>query len=312
MQTLRFWAPLVATVIAISGCSTARMGYDALPLWAHWQVERHLDLDEEQRDIVGRHLDQVHSWHRRSQLPEYGEFLREVDDGLRTPVDAERFGPWRARVGEAWEALAERLAPGVAELGLTLREEQVRRLRERLADSGEKLREELLPSAGRTREQARSERLVKRAEFFLGRLSSEQAREIAVLAAGLPPTEEAWLTEREARQRGFVRLLERLRREQPPRAEARRLAREYLVGMWTPHERRRGQRLARSVEAGDVFAMQVLQLATPRQRAHLSRLLIGFAEDFEALSARERPAKEQQARQAPVQPDRAQAHAQAR
>jgi hypothetical protein len=295
MQVLRFWAPLVATAIATTGCSMARLGYDTLPTWAHWQVERYLDLDEQQRDIVGRHLDEVHRWHRRSQLPEYGAFLREVDDRLRTPVDAADFGPWRDRVGEAWEALADRLAPGLAELGLTLREEQIRRLRERFADSNEKLREELLPARGKTREQARGERLVKRAEFFLGRLTSAQAREITVLAAGLPPTEEAWLAEREARQRGFLRLLEQLRREQPPKAEARRLAREYLAGMWKPHEIRRGQRIERSVEAGDAFAAQVLEIATPRQRAHLSKLLTGFAEDFDALSAREQPAKGRQA-----------------
>ena len=293
MQVLRFWAPLVATAIATTGCSMARLGYDALPTWAHWQVERYFDLDEQQRDIVGRHLDELHRWHRRSQLPEYGAFLREVDDRLRTPVDAESFGPWRDRVGEAWEALAERLAPGVAELGLTLREEQIRRLRERFADANEKLRGEMLPAKGKTREEARAERLVKRAEFFLGRLTSAQAREISVLAAGLPPTEEAWLAEREARQRGFIRLLEQLRREQPPKAEARRLAREYLVGMWTPHEVRRGNRIERSIEAGDQFAAQVLEIATPKQRAHLSKLIAGFAADFEALSARGQPQKAQ-------------------
>lgn len=293
MQVLRFWAPLVATAIATTGCSMARLGYDALPTWAHWQVERYFDLDEQQRDIVGRHLDELHRWHRRSQLPEYGAFLRDVDDRLRTPVDAEAFGPWRDRVGEAWEALAERLAPGVAELGLTLREEQIRRLNERFADANEKLRREMLPARGKTREEARAERLVKRAEFFLGRLTSAQAREISVLAAGLPPTEEAWLAEREARQRGFIRLLEQLRREQPPKAEARRLAREYLVGMWTPHEVRRGNRIERSIEAGDQFAAQVLEIATQKQRAHLSKLITGFAADFEALSARGQPQKAQ-------------------
>lgn len=291
MQVLRLWAPLVATAIAATGCSMAKLGYDAMPTWAHWQVERYLDLDEAQRDIVSRHLDEVHRWHRRTQLPEYAAFLREVDDRLRTPVDAAELGLWRDRVGAAWEALAERLAPGVAELGLTLREDQIRRMRERFADSNEELREEMLPAKGRTLEEARAERLVKRAEFFLGRLTSAQAREISVLAAGLPPGEEAWLAEREARQRGFVRLLEQLRREQPSRAEARRLSREYLLGMWKSHEVRRGQRIERSIEAGDELAAQVLANATQKQRTHLSKLLTGFATDFETLAMRGQPGK---------------------
>lgn len=286
MQVLRFWAPLVATAIVTTGCSMARLGYDALPTWAHWQVERYLDLDEAQRDIVGRHVDQLHQWHRRSQLPQYGSFLREVHDRLRTPVESAELGPWRDRVGVAWEEFAERLAPGVAELGLTLREEQLQRLRERFADANAKLREQWLPQEGQTREEARAERLQKRAEFFLGRLSAAQKGEIGALAAALPPTEEAWLAEREARQRGLIRLLEQLRREQPTKAQARRMSRDYLLGMWKSHEIRRGQRIERSIHAGDEFAVRVLALATPKQRAHLSKLLTGFAEDFEALSAR--------------------------
>ncbi|MFP5462343.1 MAG: DUF6279 family lipoprotein [Gammaproteobacteria bacterium] len=297
MQVLRFWAPLVATAIVATGCSMARLGYDALPTWAHWQVERYLDLDEAQRDIVGRHVDQLHQWHRRSQLPEYGTFLREVDDRLRTPVESGELGLWRDRVGTAWEELAERLAPGVAELGLTLREEQLKRLRERFADANEKLREQWLPREGQTREEARAERLLKRAEFFLGRLSAAQKREIGALAAALPPTEEAWLAEREARQRGLIRLLEQLRREQPTKAQARRMSRDYLLGMWKSHEIRRGQRIERSIDAGDEFAVRVLAMATPKQREHLSKLLTGFAEDFEALSQRS-GAPEKQARAA--------------
>ena len=297
MQVLRLWAPLVATAIATTGCSMARLGYDALPTWTHWQVERYLDLDEAQREIVGQHVDRLHQWHRRSQLPRYGAFLREVDDGLRTPVESAQLAAWRDRVGVAWEELAEHLAPAVAELGLTLREEQLRRLRERFAESNEKLRGQWLPEDGRSREEARTERLLRRAEFFLGRLSTAQKREIGTLAAALPATEEAWLAEREARQRGLLRLLEQLRREQPTRAEARRMSRDYLLGMWKSHEIRRGQRIERSIGAGDEFALQVLAMATPKQREHLSKVLTGFAEDFEVLSSRGRDVKAAEARQ---------------
>lgn len=277
---------MLAAAIATTSCSMARLGYDVLPTWTHWQVERYLDLDEAQRDIVGRHVDDLHRWHRRTQLPDYASFLREADDRLRGEIGADDFGRWRDRAMQAWEPIAERLAPGVAELGLTLREEQIRRMRERFVESNEKQREQMLPARGETREQARAERLVKRAEFFLGRLTPAQVREITALAAALPPNEEAWLAEREARQRGFVRLLERLRKEQPPRAEARRMAREYLLTMWHSHEVRRGHRIERSIEAGDAFAIRVLAMANAKQREHLSKLLTGFASDFDKLSRR--------------------------
>lgn len=277
---------MLAACLAVTSCSMAVFGYDALPTWVHWQAERYFDLDEAQREIVSRRVDELHQWHRRAQLPKYVEFLREVHDELRSPVDTADVGRWRGRVDEAWEALAERLAPGMAELALSLRKEQIDRLREKLDESNEKAREKFLPAGDGAREKARLERIVGRAEFFLGGLGRAQQRELAPLVAAMPPDEEAWLAEREARQFHLVALLNRLRREQPPRAEATRLCREYLVSMWHSRDARRRQRIERSIEASDALSAQMIAQATPKQREHLSKLLLGYAKDFEKLSAR--------------------------
>ncbi len=289
MRVLRLLTVLAATAALAVGCSMARFGYDALPTWVNWQANRYLDLDAQQRAIVERHLDEVLLWHRQTQLPEYGAFLRAVDDRVRTGLDPADLGAWRAELGGAWTALAERLAPGVAELGVQLRPEQLDRLRMRLAQADDKLRAEWLPADGRSREEARVERLQRRASFFLGRLSAEQARRVAALAAAMPPTEEAWLAERAARNARLLQLLERLSRERPEPAQALRITRAGLLELWTRPGTQTAQGVARSVDAGDVFAVQVLALATPRQRAHLSELLTGYAKDFEALAARAQP-----------------------
>lgn len=284
MHALRLWAPLVATCLAATSCSMARFGYDTLPTWAQWQAQRYFDLDEEQRELVGRHLDELHRWHRRSQLPQYVEFLREVDDGLRSPVDASAIGRWRDRIGEAWTPVAERLAPGLADLALTLRPEQIERARKRLDERSEELRREYLPDDGTSREEARAERVVKRAEFFLGRLGRQQKRELEALAAALPASEDTWLTERESRHRRFVALLNRIHRERPPRAEAVRWCRDYLVGMWQANDARRRHRMEAAIAASDQLSAEMLARATPAQRAHLSKLLRGYATDFGTLA----------------------------
>lgn len=284
MQGLRLHAAVVVATVALTSCSMARLGYDALPTWVHWQAERYLDLDSDQRAIVGRRIDELHQWHRRSQLPKYVEFLRAVDDEMRSPVDASHVGRWRDRVGEAWELVAERLAPGVAELALTLRKEQIDRLHRRLEEGNANAREKLLPAGETARDEARLERIVDRAEFFLGDLSRSQQRELKPLVAAMPSDEEAWLAEREIRQHHLIALLEKLRREQPTRAEATRLCREYLLSMWQSRDARRRHRIERSIAASDALSAQVLSQATPKQREHLSKLLNGFANDFESLS----------------------------
>lgn len=286
MPRVRLWGPLLATaaVLAVAGCSMARFGYDALPVWLHWQIERYLDLDEAQREIVSRRLDELLHWHRRTQLPRYAEFLREVDAEIAGGVDAPRIGRWREQVGEAWETLAERLAPGVAELALTLRPEQIARLRERLDDANATARETLLPSGEGARERARLERVIKRAEFLLGRLGRAQVRALRPAIDALPPDEELWLVEREARQHHLLALLNRLQRDRPSRAEATRQCREFLATFWQSRDARRRHRLERGIEAGDALSARIFADATPKQREHLSKLLRGFAEDFESLS----------------------------
>jgi len=284
MRALRLWAPLVASCLVATSCSMIRLGYDTLPMWAHWQIERYLSLDDDQSRIVSRRLDEVHRWHRRTQLTQYVRFLREVDDELHDAVDADAIAAWRERVAQAWLPVAEHLAPGVAELAVTLRPEQFERMRKRLKESNETAREKQFP-VGARREEARGDRIVKRAEFFLGSLDAEQERDLRAMAARLPASEEEWMAERVARQERIVAMLEQLARERPARAEATRIAREALVGLWetrAPHHRK----LDRAIQAGDKLSVQMLARATPEQRAHLTKLVRGYAQDFTDLSGK--------------------------
>ncbi len=281
----------------------AKLGYDTLPTWAHWQLERYFLLDDEQRALVGRHIDELHRWHRQAQLPTYVGFLKEVDREITGPtrgghhpvrhsaagegpaVDAATVGRWRDRVVEAWTPMAERLAPGLAELAVTLRPEQIERLRKRLEDSNAEYREKYLPAKARERQEARADRVIKRAEFFLGRLDKTQERELRALAAELPANEDDWLAERLHRQQALVALLKKLSREKPAHREATRQAKEYLLTMWTSQDARRRARLDDAIAASDALSAQMLARATPSQRAHLQQLLRGYADDFHTLSA---------------------------
>ena len=280
------WVALLAACLLAAGCSFVRLSYDNFPSLARWEIDRYLDLDAGQEAIVNRHLEELHRWHRRDQLPQYGGFLREVDDGLRTPVEPSKVRAWRERVSAAWIPVAERLAPGVAELALSLRPAQIDRMRTRLAESNDKYRKTHLPTEPGAREEARGERLVKRAVFFLGDVTEAQASELRARAVTMPASEDAWLAERQARQQRLLALLERIRREQPSRERATVLAREYLATIWESQDVQRSERLAKAVAASDALTASAVAQATPRQREHLSKLLRGYAQDTESLSGR--------------------------
>lgn len=289
--TTRGWrlgALLALLALLLSGCTMARLGYDLLPAWSSWQLDRYLALDEDQRALVSRRLDELHRWHRRGQLPGYAEFLGEVEAQLRgaAPGATEPIavGRWRARVTDAWSPLAERLAPAVAELALTLRPDQLDRLRRRMAEADEDYREKFLPERPADRVAARADRVVRRAEFFLGRLEGGQERELRQLAAGLPATEELWYAERQRRNQALLGLFARLSRERPPPAEATRQVRDFLLSFWTPSDPARRQRLDEAVALSDQLSTQLLARASAAQRAHLLKTLRGYAQDFVRLA----------------------------
>lgn len=280
------FAVALGSAFGLGGCSLTRIGYHSLPTLAQWEINRYVDLDEAQRALVASHLERVLHWHRGDELAQYARFLRGLDARVQARVDPAEVARVRARVEQAWDALAERLAPGVAELALTLRPEQIAQMHRRVDALQAKAREQYLPREGESRDDARARRVTKRAEFFLGDLPERQLAELRSLVAAFPASEQAWLAEREARQREFVAMLDRLRAERPPPAEATRIAGEHLRAMWQSRDAARRALLAESVAASDALTARLVAGAGADQRRHLSKRLRGWAEDFEALSSR--------------------------
>ncbi len=273
---------MVALCLAAGGCSLGKLGYDAAPAWLGWQIDQYVSLDDDQREVVDRHLQALHRWHRDTQLGQYASLLREVDDALRTRVDDGVIGHWRERAAvAAWAPLAERLAGPMAEVLPTLRPEQLQRLRRRFEDKNRDARREYLPASGRrTVESARAERIVKRAEFFFGSLSAEQRALIRARADAMPASEPAWLAEREARQQRFLALAARVREAQPDRVTAEAWCREYLASLWEVRDPARRTVMEAADDAGDALSAELLAQANDEQRAAVSRTLRGYARDF--------------------------------
>jgi Family of unknown function (DUF6279) len=249
-----------------------------------WQVDRYFGLSEQQHELVARQLDELHRWHRQSQLSQYATFLREIDDQVRNPVDPADLAEWRERIKTVWPPLAEHIAPAMAQFLVTVRLDQIERLESRMAEANRKYRKEHLPAKVKLREEARADRLVERAEFFFGKLSDQQESELRVESAALPANEEAWLAERVDRQRAFVALVKRIQRDKPAPEIAEQICRDYLLALWQGRDVERRARLDAMLAAEDAMSVGMLNRASVAQRAYLSSKLLGIAKDFNELA----------------------------
>lgn len=295
-------ATLLALSLLLTSCSAMKLGYENLPRLVEWQVDRFLSLDDDQEALVIRHAKVLQRWHRQNLLPVYADFLRQVEEELRTPVTAGQVAEWRQTVVAAWAPIAERLAPAVAEVAVTLRPEQLVHLRDAMAKANEKAAREYRPADPAKRVAARYKRLVDRAESLLGDTSDDQKQLMRQSAVAMAANEGAWWQARLGRQKAILDLLGNLSTERPDGEEALRRARLVLADLFVDHDAAApvpvapkpgaAERLALRTDlqaasaAGDELTARVLALATPEQRQRMVRRLDGYRQDFRLLAAR--------------------------
>jgi hypothetical protein len=261
-----------------------RFGYELLPWLSMWRIERYIALNDAQRSAVSRRLDELHQWHRATQLPQYAAKLDEASAQMRVGLDPDQVGRWRDDVLGFWSPLADRLAPGLAELALSLEPQQINRLARRLDREADELRAKYASADPVARTEARAQRWTERMETLLGKLEPAQRAEIRSLAERFPSDEATWVDERLARGRDFVELVRRVEREKPPLALAERWSRDYLQSLFESRDPERRARIAGNNRNGDRLTALMLNTASPAQRQHMVGVLRGYQNDFARLS----------------------------
>jgi hypothetical protein len=279
------WLMVGFTLFQTAACSFTSLGYNTLPSLMLWQADRYFYLTDAQKSLVNERLTVVHRWHRSNELPVYVKFLAETDDRLQTTnPDEATLAQWRATVLSRWPITAEQLAPGIAELVLTLTSEQTQRAKKKLAEDNEKYKKENLVE-GAARVKARLERYTKRAEFFVGDLDEKQTHYLREISQKLPDAESAWFAERQARQAAFFALVERLQQEKASQSQATQAVNGYLQTLWASKDPQRAQIMERSAKTSDQISSEILRLANADQKALMRKKLRTYAQDFEKLYA---------------------------
>jgi hypothetical protein len=285
------WARRAATValaagLAIgAGCSMiGRLGYDHFPTLAAWRADSYLSLSAEQKSVASRRIEALHAWHRSTQLDDYAALLREVQRTVEAgDVDEAQIRAWRLAMFERWKPIAERAAPAVAEVAVTLEPTQLQRLRDEMERDNARIRREWMPPDRTERIEARTRRYVERAELFLGPLTPEQRQLARRMAAEVPDSEEQWFAQRLARQQDLVATFDRIRTERPDAATASRWMREHLMRYAQTRDGPGRPFSESSLAASDAMSARMLAAATPKQRQHLQRKLQEWIDLLESL-----------------------------
>ena len=81
---------LSAMVLGLQGCSTVRLAYNQAPLVVDWYLNDYVDFNAVQKPALKTALEQVHVWHRQTQLQAYIESLQKMQRQISEPLTPAR------------------------------------------------------------------------------------------------------------------------------------------------------------------------------------------------------------------------------
>ncbi len=279
---------LAMLIFSVQGCSTVRLAYNQAPLAAYWYLDDYVDFSEEQKPAVKAALNELHQWHRQTQLPAYIETLQKIQRQMPEPLTP-------AKACDFYQEVQERIMmslEGAMRLDQTpaasfslqklamLDRNQLLNMERKFAKSNVKYREDYLSGSPRQVAEKRLEQAVSRAESIYGKLDERQQ---ALLQTRLEQT-------------GFdpeLAYAERLRRQQDMLQALRSLASPGTSGsaVMTPAT-------AKTVAAGPALeGVFTRAVASPDSgyRAHSQRIRMHNCQTFADLHNSTTPAQRQKA-----------------
>lgn len=265
-----------------SGCSMLRVGYGHFDSVAAWMAHDYFDLNADQRDLFAQRFERLHSWHRQTQLPEYAQFLGDIQSrarrGLREPDMLWVVEGFKQR----YARIAVRGAADAADLLATLTPEQIESFRQQLDKDNKKfLREHRINDGEAERRKVVRERSLSQLRDWVGSLSDAQQTKINALLQTMPLVDRLRHEDRLRRQREFLALLE-IRGGERSVFTAR--LRDWLANWEAGRSAEQTRLFDESWKKRAESYAAVDQLLTPAQRQHLLHRLQDYIDDFRELS----------------------------
>jgi hypothetical protein len=271
--------------LLFAACSTIQLGYNHADTLLLHTLDRYVTLTDDQEHMVRQRVGALMAWHRATQLADYAAFLQNtrshLDDGVTQAEALEFTEGLSARLS----VLGERAAPDAAALALTLTPRQIEQVEHKLIDDNVKARMD----SARELKQAVDERAKKyaeRSEFWLGRLNAQQMQIVRASLANRPVDSLYWIEARERRTQALVTLLRRVQAERPSEEIAASWFRAYFRELARPANAEQRARADAFRRENAELVVQLVNSASPQQRAHLDRRLSSFAAEFVQLAAR--------------------------
>lgn len=208
--TLLRLAITIVLVLAIAGCSSAKLAYRYADWGTVWWMENYVSLTGAQQQALEQGVRDFRQWHCSRELPRYERWLSTViaDANSALLTNSARMEFHQEQLLALLPAITERATPMVVAFLKTLSDEQVQELAANMADRQQELEQDLLKRSPEATASARAERTAERLESWLGDFSDDQYFRIQRWSAAQTGQTDIWLEGRERWQQVFLEALQ--------------------------------------------------------------------------------------------------------
>jgi len=280
-------AALLALAGLLGACSAVKMAYNQAHELAYLQLDGYFDFSDAQTSRVKEELVKVQRWHRSTQLPAYGDFLKKWQGLLPGDLDEAQVCSATDDLRNSLLAISNRAEPLVAELAGTLAPEQLKFLQRKFSKLNRDYQSDFLEGTLASRIDKRVKKAASRAEMLYGSLEEKQ---LAVLRRQITQSvfdASLSLAEHQRRQQDALQTLAPLTGGASTAAQARLAIRGYFertLNSPNPVYRRYQEQLTRD----NCKTLALLHNSTTlAQRAKAVQTLADYAQDFRVLAARD-------------------------
>ena len=281
-------------IIGLQGCGALRLAYNQSPLATYWYLDDYLDFNQSQRPLVKAALEDIHQWHRQTQLPLYIETLEKLQHQMPKDMSAAQactlYTEIQDRLIVTFEGIAERLQSegqkegqgGGMQALASLDSAQLAHLQKKLAKTNAKYRKDYVDGTAAKLRDKRLEQAVSRAESLYGNLTSKQEAllDARLEASGFEP--EAAYAERLRRQQDLLQTLRNLRQASAANMSTN-LGGVFARVAMSPDPNYRDYSQKTRMQACQTFA-DLHNSMSPEQRLTALRKLQNYELDLRALS----------------------------
>ncbi len=268
---------LVGLLLVQGSCNTLYLGYNNLNWLTRWSLDSYLDLTSDQDRWLNVRLAEHIVWHRKEELPQYLNFLRDIQAKARDGLNPEELHEGLEQVDISWNRLTDQLRPDAAQLLADLKPDQVDELRNVFREENEEIAERLDKTIEEREEKLREQRQERLEEWF-GDWSPEQLRALEGIWQKTQHVVDATQFRLERRERSQAELFNFLKL-QPDQEQAEK----WLIAWQRNFQAKDQQNDWRGRYQARILAID--QILTAQQREHGLAKLEEYAVEIEKIIA---------------------------